>query len=172
MALAAGQHVLTLYHPPFDPDDPEAEGEDAFFVGPTLGSIEDIAPLWEYIRRYMQYGPGQKGIPEQADVADSIYCGKPSWSQFRMECNPYLLQTPFHMLSQVTCSWPKFPKEWESDSGIGEPEDNPVQTGAVMTAMVYRMQGKLSKTDEVELMRRYGTEQGLADALARQDDGI
>ena len=42
------------------------------------------------------------------------------------------------MLSQMTCSWPRFPKEWHSDSGLGEPEDRPVQTGAVMTALVYR----------------------------------
>ncbi len=176
--------TLVLYHPPFDANDSEAKGEDAIFVGPELlGSmrVEATAEFWEYIRRYMEIGPTVEKIPTNAPEnykevprllpeAYSTYCGKPSISQYGLEQKPGVLQTPYHMLSQVTCSWPKFPKEWESDSGIGEPEDKPVQAGAVMTAMVYRAEGKLSKADEVEFMRRYGTEEGIAQALARTDD--
>ncbi|MBB3009166.1 hypothetical protein [Cupriavidus alkaliphilus] len=75
---------------------------------------------------------------------------------------------PMYMaLAQSTCSWARFPKDWESDSGIGEPEERPVQAGAVMTAIVYRAEGKLANSDEVEFMRRWGTAQGLDEAMAR-----
>ena len=75
---------------------------------------------------------------------------------------------PLYMaLAQSTCSWPRFPKAWESDSGIGEPEEKPVQAGAAMTAMVYRAEGRLAQADEVEFMRRWGTAEGLGEAMAR-----
>ncbi|UDM53393.1 hypothetical protein [Cupriavidus sp. MP-37] len=78
------------------------------------------------------------------------------------------LYLPLYMaLVQSTCFWPRFPTAWESDSGMGEPEDRPVQTGAVMTAMVYRAEGRLSLADEVQFMKHWGTEEGLQEALAR-----
>jgi len=67
----------------------------------------------------------------------------------------------------MTCSWPRFPKEWQSDSGLGEPEDRPVQTGAVMTALVYRAEGRLSPEDDVEFLTHWGTEEALTEAKAR-----
>ena len=70
------------------------------------------------------------------------------------------------MMSQVTCVWPRFPKEWESDSGLGEPEDRPVQTGAVMTAIVYRAQGRLSPEDNIEFLRHWGTKDALSEAVS------
>ncbi len=79
------------------------------------------------------------------------------------------METTFHMLSQITCSWPRFPKEWNSDSGLGEPEDKPVQTGAVMTALVYRSEGKLSLDDEVELLTHWGTKEALDEAKTRAE---
>lgn len=39
------------------------------------------------------------------------------------EINLGFLETTCQMLSQATCTWPRFPKEWQSDSGLGEPED-------------------------------------------------
>jgi len=71
-------------------------------------------------------------------------------------------------MSQVTCSWPAFPKEWQSDSGVGEPEDKPVQAGAVMTALVYRAQGKLSKADEIEFLQHWGTAEAMQEAMSRK----
>lgn len=174
--------VLALYHPPFDPNDQPlkgpARGEDCIFVGDALPSYEAALPLWEYIRRYMQEGPTVDDIPPNASahykkIARYVptdygtYCGKPDGSQYKLEVQPGFLETTCHMLSQVTCSWPKFPKEWHSDSGLGEPEDRPVQTGAAMTALVYRAYGKLSKADEVEFLRHWGTAEALAEAQAR-----
>ncbi|MGO4609330.1 DUF6708 domain-containing protein [Variovorax sp. 2RAF20] len=161
----AAYYSLILYHPPLDAADPLAKGEDAIFVGPTLPMQQDAAPLWEYIRRYMECGPGQEGIPERIEQQHTTYCGKPSPSQYRLEQRPGVMETMYHMLSQVTCSWPRFPKEWESDSGMGEPEEKPVQTGAVMTAFVHRAQGKLSKADEIEFLQRWGTAEAVQEAM-------
>lgn len=168
---------LVLYRPPTDPQD--WSSEDALFVGPSLylGSVQ-AEPLWEYIRRYMEEGPTIDEIPQNPPddfkqvarfppVRFFTYCGLPSWAQYKSEMNPGFMETTCHMLSQATCNWPRFPKEWQSDSGLGEPEDRPVQTGAVMTALVYRAEGRLSPEDEVELMARYGTPEGLAEAHAR-----
>ncbi len=167
---------LALYSPPLDPHDPDAKGEDCFFVGPSLISSELEAPgLWEYIRRYMEEGPSVDYIPPNAPVGYAkvprylpqnytTYCGKPSMEQYQLEQGAVFTEAFFHMLSQMTCSWPRFPKEWQSDSGMGEPEDRPVQTGAVMTAMVYRAEGKLSKEDEIEFLTHWGTEEALAEA--------
>ncbi|WP_284337743.1 hypothetical protein [Comamonas sp. NoAH] len=168
---------LALYHPPFDSDDPQAQGEDCIYVGSANGS-QEAAHLWEYIRQYMEVGPSVDRIPKDAPahykgIARYLhpdyftYCGKPSAAQLRLELGLDLVNTFFHMLSQMTCSWPRFPKEWESDSGLGEPEDRPVQTGAVMTALVYRAEGKLSKVDEIEFLTHWGTEEALAEAKAR-----
>ena len=176
----AAYYSLILYHPPFDPVDPQAKGEDAIFVGPTLPMQHQAAPLWEYIRRYMEIGPTVDEIPESASSRSkqipryipqgySTFCGKPSVRQYKLEQRPGFMETTYHMLSQVTCSWPTFPKEWQSDSGMGEPEDRPVQTGAVMTALVYRAKGKLSKADEVELLTHWGTAEALAEAKARKE---
>ena len=183
-SLRINESTLALYHPPFDPNDPEAKGEDCIFVGPELAGslrVQATAEFWEYIRRYMEIGPTVERIPPNAPAnykqiphllpePYSTYCGKPSIRQYGLEQKPGWLQTPYHMLSQITCWWPRFPKEWESDSGIGEPEDKPVQAGAIMTALVYRAQGRLSKADEIELMRQRGTENGLSDVLVRPDD--
>ena len=113
----------------------------------------------------MEYGPGQEGIPERIEQQHTTYCGKPSPNQYRLEQRPGVMETMYHMLSQVTCSWPAFPKEWQSDSGIGEPEEKPVQTGAVMTALVHRAQGKLSKADEIEFLQRWGTAEAVQEAM-------
>jgi hypothetical protein len=168
---------LALYHPPFDANDPKAAGEDCIFVGPTLTSLSTPA-LWEYIRLYMQEGPtvdqipanapsNYKNIPRSLPPDYTTYCGKPSRSQYKLEQAPGFGETTCHMLSQVTCSWPRFPKEWNSDSGIGEPEDRPVQTGATMTALVYRARGRLSAADEVALLKVWGSAEALAEAQAR-----
>ena len=172
--------ALALYHPPFDATDPTAHGEDCLFAGPAVTGPEGAAHLWEYIRQYMETGPtidrippgapaNFKGIARYLHPEYTTYCGLPSSYQYRQECRPGFMETFFHMSSQITCSWPRFPKEWQSDSGMGEPEDRPVQTGAVMTALVYRARGQLSKDEEVELMERYGTAEALAAAKARRD---
>lgn len=170
---------LALYSPSLESEGCDGEGEDCIFVGSSLIFKELQAPkLWEYIRRYMEDGPSvdvippnapanYKNVPRYLPQEYSTYCGKPSRQQYALEQNPGFMETTCHMLTQMTCSWPRFPKEWESDSGLGEPEDRPVQTGAVMTAMVYRAEGKLSKEDEVEFLRHWGTEEALADAQAR-----
>jgi hypothetical protein len=172
--------MLALYHPPFDATDPTSKGEDCLFAGPAVTGPQGAAHLWEYIRQYMETGPAIDRIPPDAPANFkgiarylhpdyTTYCGLPSSHQYQQECKPGFMETFFHMSSQMTCSWPRFPKEWQSDSGLGEPEDRPVQTGAVMTALVYRAQGRLSKVDEVELMRRYGTAEALAEAQERRD---
>jgi hypothetical protein len=172
--------MLALYHPPFDAADPMAKGEDCLFAGPAVTGPQGAAHLWEYIRQYMETGPtidrippdapaNFKGIARYLHPDYTTYCGLPGSRQYQQECKPGFMETFFHMSSQMTCSWPRFPKEWQSDSGLGEPEDRPVQTGAVMTALVYRAQGRLSKADEVELMRRYGTAEALAEAQERRD---
>lgn len=170
--------ILTLYCPASDPDDPKVKGEDAIFVGPTLGYTPGrTARFWEYIRRYMEVGPtvdyippnapsDYKEIPRYLPALYTTYCGKPSALQYGLEQKPGFMETGFHMLSQMTCTWPRFPKEWGSDGGLGEPEDRPVQTGAVMTAMVYRAEGKLSPEDEAEFLRRWGAEVGHPEAMA------
>ena len=171
----AAYYSLILYHPPLDSADPQAKGEDAIFVGPTLPVQGQAAPLWEYIRRYMETGPTvdeipegtasrSKQIPRYIPQAYSTFCGKPDARQYKLEQRPGIMETAYHMLSQVTCSWPTFPREWHSDSGMGEPEERPVQTGAVMTALVYRAKGKLSKADEIELLTHWGTAEALAEA--------
>jgi hypothetical protein len=172
--------ALALYHPPFNPADPSAEGEDCIFVGPGLSGPQEAASLWEYIRQYMEVGPTVDHVPADASstykgVARYLhpdyttYCGKPDARQYRLEQKPGFMETSFHMMSQVTCSWPAFPKEWQSDSGMGEPEDKPVQTGAVMTALVYRAQGKLSKADEIEFLQHWGTPEALREAKSREE---
>ncbi len=133
--------------------------------------------MWEYIRRYMEEGPTVDQIPSNAPSnymhvprylpqEYTTYCGKPSWRLYVLEQKPGFMEATCHMMSQVTCVWPRFPKEWESDSGLGEPEDRPVQTGAVMTAMVYRAQGRLSPEDNIEFLRHWGTKDALSEALS------
>ena len=151
---------LALYHPPFRQDDPLAEGEDVIFVGPISlpGAPEYVAGLWEYIRRFMEEGPSvdyisagapptYSKIPRFLSPAYSTYCGMPSYRQCLLEMGAVFYLPLYRLLVQSTCTWPCFPEEWQSDSGVGEPEAQPVQTGAVMTALVYRAEGKLSKED-------------------------
>lgn len=172
--------AVALYHPPFDANDPEAKGEDCIFFGPSLVLGErEGGSVWEYVRRFMQVGPEIEAMPDKPTDADFnflpryppanyfTYCGAPSDEQYKLEMNPSFMDTACHMLTQSTCTWPRFPPEWHSDSGLGEPEDHPVRTGSVMTALVYRAEGKLSAEDEVELMTHYGTLEGLAEAQAK-----
>ncbi len=167
---------LVLYQPPIDPND--WLSEDAIFVGPSLhlGAVQ-AAPMWEYIRLYMEEGPASHASREKPPESSTkiprylppryfTFCGKPSIDQYKLEQRPGFMETAMHMMCQVTCSWPRFPAEWHSDSGMGEPEDRPVQTGAVMTALVYRATGKLSKADEIEFLTHWGTAQALAEAKA------
>ncbi|WP_354675410.1 DUF6708 domain-containing protein [Cupriavidus alkaliphilus] len=171
---------LVLYHPPFSADDTSAEGEDVIFIESATNTYfpEGVAGLWEYIRQYMEEGPSVDVIPPNAPAsfkqvprylppAYSTYCGMPSTAQCRLEMDVSFYLPLYMALAQSTCSWARFPKEWESDSGIGEPEERPVQAGAVMTAMVYRAEGKLANADEAEFMRRWGTAEGLDEAMAR-----
>jgi hypothetical protein len=160
--------ALALYHPPFDVADPQAKGEDCIFVGPTLPGPQEATSLWEYIRQYMAHGPREAGIPERINQEHTTYCGKPDARQYALEQKPGFMETSFHMLSQFTCSWPSFPKEWKSDSGMGEPEERPVQTGAVMTALAYRAQGKLSQADEIEFLQYWGTAEAAQEAMPRK----
>lgn len=170
--------ALALYHPPFDSADPTAAGEDCIFVGSAVSGPEGAAHLWEYIRQYMETGPtvdhippdapsNYKGIARYLHPDYTTFCGKPDGPQYTLEQKPGFMETLFHMMSQMTCSWPRFPREWQSDSGMGEPEDRPVQTGAVMTAMVYRNEGKLSPEDDVEFLTHWGTEEALTEAKTR-----
>lgn len=169
--------ALALYHPPANPADMSDEDEDVIFVGPTMPSYEYTAGLWEYIRLYMEEGPtveyipknapeGYRAIPRHLPPVYTTFCGMPSAEQYKLEMRPGVMETLYQKLSQATCRWPRFPAEWRSDSGIGEPEDRPVQTGAVMTAMVYRAKGELSKADELVFLRHWGTEEALARAIA------
>ena len=171
--------MLALYHAPFDSSDQTAKGEDCIFVGPGLSGPQEAASLWEYIRQYMEVGPTvdhlpadasstYKGIARYLHPDYTTYCGKPSRRQYQLEQKPGFMETSFHMMSQVTCSWPAFPKEWQSDSGVGEPEEKPVQAGAVMTALVYRAQGKLSKADEIEFLQHWGTTEAQQEAMTRK----
>jgi hypothetical protein len=160
--------ALVLYCKPIDGNDPRGIGEDCLFVGPSLSDSSEAAPLWEYIRRYMAHGPGEAGIPERINQEHATYCGKPGARQYVLEQKPGFMETGFHILSQITCSWPAFPKEWESDSGMGEPEDKPVQTGAAMTALAYRVQGRLSQADEIEFLRHWGTTETVQEAMSRK----
>lgn len=176
-----GQKIkaVALYHPPFDADDPEARGEDCIFFGPSIHIGEtEAGPLWEYVRRYMEEGPTLDTVPldPPADFHQITrypphryftYCGAPSSAQLGLELGLGFSEQGVHLLSQATCHWPRFPKAWCSDSGLGEPEDDPVRTGAVMTALVYRAQGKLGAQDEMTLMERYGSPEGMAKARAR-----
>lgn len=170
--------ILVLYRGPEFAKLPQ--DEDAIFVGNLLPFMREemAASLWEYIRRYMEIGPTVDCIPPHAPADFKeiprypppdyfTFCGKPSAAQYKLEFRPGFMETTWHMLSQMTCSWPRFPAEWQSDSGLGEPEDRPVQTGAVMTAMVYRAQGALSAQDEVEFLTHYGTPEALAEARAK-----
>lgn len=172
--------MLALYHAPFDSSDQTAKGEDCIFVGPGLSGPQEAASLWEYIRQYMEVGPTvdhlpadasstYKGIARYLHPDYTTYCGKPSRRQYQLEQKPGFMETSFHMMSQVTCSWPAFPKEWQSDSGVGEPEEKPVQAGAVMTALVYRAQGKLSKADEIEFLQHWGTPEAQQEAISRRN---
>ena len=170
--------AIALYRPPSHGGGSDSD-EDAIFVGPTL-PFRDLqaAGMWEYIRRYMEEGPtvdqippnapsNYKQIPRYLPQEYTTYCGKPSWRQYILEQKPGFMEASCHMMSQMTCAWPRFPKEWGSDSGLGEPEDHPVQTGAVMTAMVYRAQGRLSAEDNLEFLRRWGTHYALNEALSK-----
>lgn len=171
---------LALYQAPLKPD---GSDEDALYVGPslTLNPPVQALRLWEYIRVYMQEGPTVDHIPANAPrdynkvprYVPHVYgtfCGLPSMAQYQLEQGGAdWTRVLLHMASQMTCSWARFPAEWNSDSGLGEPEDRPVQTGAAMTALVYRMQGRLSAQDEIEFLQHYGTAQALAEARARED---
>jgi len=173
--------ILTLYHPPWDTNDPEAKGEDLIPVGEgfAIGQEDSLAEYWEYIRIYMEKGPVDDNPPKnmttpQRKVSRRIpfdattYCGRMGLRQYRYERKASLFECLFFLLSQITCFWPRFPPEWESDSGLGEPEDNPVQTGAIMTAAVYLRQGKLSRKDEIAMLKIWGTPEALKAAMARK----
>lgn len=170
---------LALYQAPLMPD---GSDEDAIFVGPslTLNPTAQALRLWEYIRVYMQEGATTDHIPSNVTshynkipryvpLAYGTFCGLPSMSQYEFEQGPSVTRVILHILSQMTCTWAKFPREWNSNSGLGEPEDLPVQTGAAMTAFIYRAQGRLSRSDEIELLKHYGTADAAANAQARKD---
>ncbi len=157
-AFRPGGTCLVLHHPADDPHDTSCKGEDTIFVGVNALAEMQTTYNWEYIRRYMEDGPGNNGIPKHIRHTSTTFCGMRSANQFCLETMEGISSYWIHMISQGTCWWPKFPKEWNSDSGLGEPEDRPVQTGAVMTALVYRAEGKLSKEDEALLMQAYGVD--------------
>jgi hypothetical protein len=170
---------LALYQAPLLPD---GSDEDAIFVGPslTLNPAAQALRLWEYIRLYMQEGPTTdhipanvtsqyRQIPRYVPLAYFTFCGLPSMGQYEFEHGPGLTRVLLHTLSQMTCTWARFPREWNSDSGLGEPEHLPVQTGAAMTAFVYRARGCLSRDEEIELLKHYGTAEAVAEAQARRD---
>lgn len=169
---------LALYQAPVQPD---GSDEDAIYVGPslTLNPSVQALRLWEYIRLYMEVGPTVDHIPANAPrdynriprnvpLVYGTFCGLPSIAQYENEQGPDIMRALLHMASQMTCSWARFPPEWNSDSGLGEPEDRPVQAGAAMTAIVYRAQGRLSRDDEIELLRHYGTAEASVKAQARR----
>jgi hypothetical protein len=167
---------LALYQAPLLPD---GSDEDAIYVGPslTLNPAAQALRLWEYIRLYMQEGPTTDHIPANATsqyrqipryvpLAYGTFCGLPSMGQYEFENGPSVTRVLLHTLSQITCTWARFPRKWDSDSGLGEPEHRPVQTGAAMTAFVYRARGCLSRDEEIELLKNYGIAEALAEAQA------
>lgn len=168
---------LVLYHPPTDPENPH--DEDAIMVGCESIFSGDVPRWWEYIRRYMEYGPSVDRIRHGATANYSrivrnvpqeytTLCGKPNLLQLDMETGVGMYMGIFHLLSQATCWWPRFPKEWQSDGGLGEPEDRPVQTGATITALFYREQGTLSPEDHARLLEIWGTPEARAEFAERQ----
>jgi len=170
------KRVLVLYHPPFDDHDPDGKGEDAIYVGKERDTPEHVAHFWEYIRLYMEEGPTMDYIPEHAPATlkqiprhfpwqYSTYCGKPDAMQYALETRASKGAAILCQLSLMTCTWPQFPKEWGSDSGLGEPEDRPVQTGALMTALVYKMKGQLSSADDAAFGRLWGSEESSMQAM-------
>jgi hypothetical protein len=121
----------------------DASGDDAIFVGSNVEYVADLTGrIWEYIRCYMETGPTADAMPPNASLAYSCvprhppqdyftFCGLLSSTQYRLERKPRFYEYPFFQLSQLTCRWPRFPKEWARDGGVGEPEDRPVQAGTV-----------------------------------------
>lgn len=143
-----------LYHPPLDPSNLQDKAEDLVMVGPDMSRLEEWAvpgaqAYWEYIRRFMEHSPlpsAQDTLQDTGPQDASTYCGLPSWRAYRLEHPERSFgETCIHMLCQSTCYWLRFPPHWASDSGIGEPEDKPVEAGAFFTFLIHRQQGRITQ---------------------------
>jgi len=125
---------LLLYWPPLNANDPEREGEDVLWVGPS-GSGE---ALWQYIRTFMEEGmdavprpsehewlrkgfsgPGEhleETVMHGSHLRDDIIGKGTSGATFTNYATNFLW-APLHSLAERLCYWPTFPEEWNSDCG-------------------------------------------------------
>ncbi len=133
---------LVLYWPPLDPQDPQRQGEEALWVGPNGAG----RGLWEFLRAFMEEGLDKVPQPQASEwrrkgfqtpeqyLAESVLV-EPESAMRRRSRQPQrpahvwmsdrvaALKAHLHCLAQRFCSWPTFPAEWNSDSGMRRRED-------------------------------------------------
>ena len=127
---------LVLYWPPLNADDPERKGEDILWVGEWLSG----APLWEYIRSFMQEGMQAVPAPEPHEyrrkrrssmwqylweegfdttIREARLLGQEK-PERAVGLDDWVREGPFVIFNswaQWLCWWPTFPKQWNSDCG-------------------------------------------------------
>lgn len=128
---------LVLYWPPLDAKDPERKGEEVLWIGPYLSDVT----LWQYIRTFMEEGIDAVPVPHEYEWLRKGF-SSPSENMRESVLQPFLasdlragrdpnspsaktyaaglmgfLWTPLHSLAERPCTWPAFPKEWNSDCG-------------------------------------------------------
>lgn len=127
---------LVLYWPPLNADDPERKGEDILWVGEWLSG----APLWEYIRSFMQEGMQAVPAPEPHEyrrkrrssmwqylweegfdttIREARLLGQEK-PERAVGLDDWVREGPFVIFNswaQWLCWWPTFPKQWSSDCG-------------------------------------------------------
>ncbi|CAG2133145.1 hypothetical protein [Ralstonia mannitolilytica] len=136
-----GIRGLVLYWPPLDPTDPERKGEDVLWVGPKFAG----EGLWQYIRMFMEEGMEKVPAPTEYEwlrkgfhtprqhleetelsasrVLDDIGGRGHNSAQTKITFLMTFLWAPLHCLAERLCTWPTFPKEWNSDCGRPRRED-------------------------------------------------
>ncbi|MGN8086282.1 MFS transporter [Ralstonia sp. 22086] len=136
-----GLRGLVLYWPPLDPGDPERKGEEVLWVGPKLAG----EGLWQYIRTFMEEGMEKVPPPTEYEwlrkgfhtpsqhleetelsasrVLDHVGGRGENSAQTQLTFLATFLWAPLHCLAERLCTWPTFPKEWNSDCGRPRRED-------------------------------------------------
>jgi len=136
-----GMRGLVLYWPPLDPADHERRGEEVLWVGPKLAG----EGLWQYIRTFMEEGIDKVPAPTEYEwlrkgfhtpsqhleetelsasrVLDRVGGRGENSAQTQLTFLATFLWAPLHCLAERLCTWPTFPKEWNSDSGRKRRED-------------------------------------------------